>query len=121
MSAKRRIYFTSEQKPEIWDHWQRGDSMSSIGRGFDRGSSSIYPLLSRTSSICPPKRKRSRLAPTLDERELISRGIMALHSVGQLHKSSVDQHRTSVVRSIGMVLIIKTALLMQRTGPGLNL
>jgi hypothetical protein len=82
MSANRRIYFTNEQKPEIWDHWQRGGSMSSIGRGFDPGSSSIYPLLSRKSSICPPKRKRSRLALTLDERELIARGITALHSVG---------------------------------------
>ena len=23
MSYRRRIYFTSEQKSEIWDHWQR--------------------------------------------------------------------------------------------------
>jgi len=49
MSYRRRIYFTSEQKSEIWDLWQRGESMSSIGRGFDRESSSIYPLLSRTT------------------------------------------------------------------------
>ncbi len=81
MSYRRRIYFTSEQRSEIWDRWQRGESMSSIGRGFDRDSSSIYPLLSRTGGIRPPKRKRSRLALTLDERELISRGIAALHSI----------------------------------------
>ena len=49
MSYRRRIYFTSEQKSEIWDRWKRGESMSSIGRLFDRDSSSIYPLLSRTS------------------------------------------------------------------------
>ena len=81
MNYRRRIYFTSEQRSEIWDRWQRGESMSSIGRGFDRGSSSIYPLLSRTGGIRPPKRKRSRLALTLDERELISRGLAALHSI----------------------------------------
>ncbi len=81
MSYRRRIYFTSEQRSEIWDRWQRGESMSSIGRGFDRDSSSIYPLLSRTGGIRPPKRKRSRLALTLDERELISRGIAALDSI----------------------------------------
>jgi hypothetical protein len=51
MSYRRRIYFTSEQKSEIWDRWQSGESMSSIGRGFDRNSSSIYPLLSRTGGI----------------------------------------------------------------------
>jgi len=81
MSYRRRIYFTSEQRSEIWDRWQRGESMSSIGRGFNRDSSSIYPLLSRTGGIRPPKRKRSRLALTLNERELISRGIAVLHSI----------------------------------------
>ena len=75
MKRRRRIYFTAEQKSEIWDRWQRGESMSSIGRGFERGSSSIYPLLSRTGGIRPPDRKRSRLSLTLVEREEISRGL----------------------------------------------
>jgi IS30 family transposase len=75
MGYRRRLYFSSEQKSEIWDRWQRGESMSSIGRGFDRNSSSIYPLLSRTGGIRPPVRKRSRLALTLVEREEISRGL----------------------------------------------
>ena len=34
MVYRRRIYFTSEQKSEIWDRWQRGESMSSNGRSF---------------------------------------------------------------------------------------
>jgi IS30 family transposase len=81
MSYKRRIYFTGEQRSEIWDRWQRGESMSSIGRGFDRDSSSIYPLLSRTGGIRPPVRKRSRLALTRVDREVISRGVAACHSI----------------------------------------
>lgn len=81
---RRRIYFTDKQKSEIWDRWQRGESMSSIGRGFDRDSSSIYPLLSRTGGIRPPVRKRSRLALTLDEREVISRGIAACQSMREI-------------------------------------
>ena len=92
MSYRRRIYFTAEQKNEIWDRWQRGESMSSIGRGFERESSSIYPLLSRTGGIRPPDRKRSRLSLTLTEREEISRGIergLSLRSIaGQLHRSA---------------------------------
>ncbi len=86
MSYRRRIYFTSEQKSEIWDRWQRGESMSSIGRVFDRESSSIYPLLSRTGGIRPPVRKRSRLALTLVEREIISRGVAACHSIRAIAK-----------------------------------
>jgi IS30 family transposase len=81
VQRRSRIYSTSKQKSEIWDRWQRGESMSSIGRSFDRGSSSIYPLLSRTGGIRPPVRKRSRLALTLSEREEISRGIMAERSI----------------------------------------
>jgi IS30 family transposase len=81
MSYRRRIYFTSKQKSEIWDRWQRGESMSSIGRLFDRDSSSIYPLLSRTGGIRPPERRRSRLALTLVEREVISRGIAGCQSI----------------------------------------
>ncbi|MEO1240813.1 MAG: IS30 family transposase [Pseudomonadota bacterium] len=75
MKRRHRIYFTSEQKAEIWNRWRRGESMSSIGRGFDRNSSSIYPLLSRTGGIRPPDRTRSRLALSLVEREEISRGL----------------------------------------------
>ena len=77
MVYRTRIFFTEKQKAEIWDRWRRGESMSSIGRLFDRASSSIYPLLSRTGGIRPPTRKRSRLALTLAEREEISRGLAA--------------------------------------------
>ena len=77
MGYRRRIYFTEKQKAEIWDRWQRGESMSSIGRLFDRGSSSIYPLLARTGGVRPPERRRSRLAMTLAEREEVSRSLRA--------------------------------------------
>ena len=77
MSYRRWIYFTEKQKTEIWDRWQRGESMSSIGRRFDRSSSSIYPVLARTGGIRPAARRRSHLALTLAEREEISRGLRA--------------------------------------------
>jgi len=79
MTYRTRIKYTTEQKNEIWDRWQRGESMSSIGRLFDRESSSVYTLLEPSGGIRPPPRKRSRLVLTLSEREEISRGL-----VGQL-------------------------------------
>ena len=75
MAYRTRIFFSDEQKADIWDRWRRGESMRSIGHVFDRASSSIYPLLSRTGGIRPPERKRSRLALTPAEREEISRGL----------------------------------------------
>jgi IS30 family transposase len=87
MKYRRRIFFTDKQKSEIWDRWQRGESMSSIGRGFDRESSSIYPLLARTGGIRPPERSRSRLALTLTEREEISRSLRAQQSLRSIART----------------------------------
>ena len=87
MAYRSRHFFTDKQKSEIWDRWQRGESMSSIGRGFDRASSSIYPLLARTGGIRPPDRMRSRLALSLAEREEISRGLTAQLTVRSIARS----------------------------------
>ena len=87
MKYRRRVFFTDKQKSEIWDRWQRGESMNSIGRGFDRSSSSIYPLLARTGGIRPPDRLRSRLALTLFDRKEISRGLRAKLSLRSIARS----------------------------------
>ena len=81
MAYRTRIRYSDEQKSEMWDRWQRGESLHSIGRVFDRPSSSIYGLLSPTGGIRPPVRCRSRLALTLAEREEISRGIASQESM----------------------------------------
>ena len=36
MKQRRRIYYSAAQRSEIWDRWQAGEPMSSIGRRFDR-------------------------------------------------------------------------------------
>ncbi len=81
MKQRTRIYYSAEQRADIWDRWRRGESMSSIGRLFERQSSSIYSILQLSGGIRPPKRKRSRLALSLSEREEISRGLASRHSI----------------------------------------
>ena len=51
MKYRRRIYYSAAQRAEIWDRWQRGESMSSIGRRFDRESSSVFSMLSPMVSL----------------------------------------------------------------------
>ena len=70
--------FTAAEKAELWDRWQRGESLKAIGRVFGKPSSSIYFQVSPYGGIRPVPRRRSRLALTLPEREEISRGI-AVH------------------------------------------
>lgn len=70
MKYRRRIYYSASQRAEIWDRWQRGESMNSIGRLFDRKSSSVFSVIAPTGGIRPPDRKRGLLALSLVEREV---------------------------------------------------
>ena len=81
MKYRRRIYYSAAQRAEIWDRWQRGESMSSIGRRFDRQSSSVFSVISPTGGIRPADRTRGGLALSLSEREEISRGLSVRHSL----------------------------------------
>lgn len=81
MAYRTRIKYSAEQKSEIWDRWQHGESLNSIGRRFDRPSSSIFAQLAPSGGICPSPRQRSRLALTLSEREEISRGVASHQSL----------------------------------------
>ena len=77
MKQRPRIYYTEEQKALMWDRWQKGESLNSIARQFDRHHSAIAGILSRTGGIRPALRRRSRRSLTLVEREEISRGIVS--------------------------------------------
>ena len=84
MKYRRRIYYSAEQRAEIWGRWQRGESMRSIGRVFDRQSSSVFSVISPTGGIRPPDRRRGRSALSLSEREEISRGLSIKQSIRAL-------------------------------------
>ncbi len=81
--------FTAAEKTELWDRWQRGESLNAIGRAFGKPSSSIYFQLSPHGGIRPAPRRRSRLALSLIERETISRGLAS------------DQSARSMARLLG--------------------
>ena len=81
MERRYRRGFSTAEKTELWDRWQRGESLRSIGRVFGKPSSSIYFQLAPYGGIRPAPRRRSRLALTLSEREEISRGIVARRSI----------------------------------------
>jgi len=112
MARRSRIYFTDRQKADIWDRWERGESMSSIGRLFERNSSSIYPLLSRTGGIRPLDRTRSRLALTLAEREEISRGLnigLSLRAIARILKRAPSTISREVERHGGLAFYRATS------------
>src|SRR6478672_10669146 len=78
--------FTAAEKTELWNRWQRGESLKAIGRAFGKPSSSIYFQVAPHGGIRPAARRRSRLALTLSERDEISRGIAAHQSARSIAK-----------------------------------
>ena len=120
MEPRTRWGFTAAEKAELWDRWQRGESLKAIGRAFGKPSSSIYHQLSPYGGIRPAARRRSRLALTLTEREEISRGIAAQQSIRSIAKllsrsaSTVSRECAVMAAMIGIEPPSQTS----KPGPG---
>ena len=81
MKQRPRIYYTETDKALMWDRWQKGESLNSIARLFDRHHSAIQGVLARTGGIRPAQRRRSSRSLRMDEREEISRGLVTGRSL----------------------------------------
>jgi IS30 family transposase len=105
MALRPRIYYNAEQKAQMWDRWQKGESLNDIGRVFDRPSSSIFGQLSPSGGIRPPPRRRSKRTLTLSEREEISRGIvcdLSLRAIASLLGRSPSTISREINRNGGL-------------------
>src|SRR5258708_36773325 len=92
--------FSAAEKTELWDRWKRGESLKAIGRAFGKPSSSIYFLVAPHGGIRPAQRRRSGLALTLAEREVICRGVTAHQSARSIAKL-LGRSPSTVSREMG--------------------
>jgi IS30 family transposase len=99
MSYRVRLKHTPSMKTYIWDRYGKGDSIWSIARSFDRSSSSIHRQVAKTGEIRPPDRKRRQHALSLEEREEISRGLVAQLSLRAI-ASQLGRSTSTVSRKI---------------------
>jgi IS30 family transposase len=99
MRESKRWGFTTAEKAELWERWQRGESLKAIGRAFNKPSSSIYSQLAPYGGICPRPKQRSVQALTVSEREEISRGIAAHQSMRRIAKK-LNRSPSTVSREI---------------------
>lgn len=81
MQYRTRIQYTESQKAEMWDRWQRGESLHQIAQLFNRYHTSVRGIIAASGGIRPPSRSRAARALSLAEREEISRGIALSHSI----------------------------------------
>jgi IS30 family transposase len=99
MKYPTRIYYTETDKAQMWDRWQKGESLNSIARQFGTSHSSIQGVIAPTGGIRPAQRGRSRRALSLPEREEISRGVAAGQSLRWI-AASLGRAPSTVSREI---------------------
>jgi IS30 family transposase len=100
MKYRTRIRYTETDKALMWERWREGESLQRIAQLFDRNHSAIGGILSRTGGIRPSPRRRSLLALKLEEREEISRGVMAGRSTRTMARA-LGRTPSTVSREIG--------------------
>lgn len=99
-----RIYHTESQKALMWERWRKGESLQRIAQLFDRNHSSIQQILAETDGIQPVPRCRSRLALTFTEREEVSRGLIADHSIRSIATRLKRAHST-ICREVHRIIV----------------
>ena len=77
MPQMGRPGLSPQQKAELWARWKAGQSLSDIGRALGKHAASVFGVLLAKGGIAPIARKRSSRSLTLQDREEISRGLIA--------------------------------------------
>ena len=100
MKQRRRIYYSAAQRSEIWDRWQAGEPRSSIGRRFDRESSSVFSVISPTGALRIGAGPNRRLAFLKERRSLD--GSARAARCGRSRATCDDLRQLSAVKSSAM-------------------
>ena len=99
MKQRPKTYYTEEQKSLMWDRWQKGETLGSIARLFDRHHSAVARIIGKSGGIRPPPRHRSSRCLSLAEREEISRGIVVGQSL-RLIATKLNRSPSTISREI---------------------
>lgn len=86
MGQMGRPGLSSHQKAELWARWKAGQSLSDIGRSLGKHAASVFGVLLSKGGIAPPAKVRARRSLSIQDREEISRGLVAGLSLRRIAK-----------------------------------
>jgi len=87
------------KKAIIWEEWENGVPMIQIARTINKPPATVFSYLRYHGGIRPRQRMRSCRSLSLEEREEISRGLMAGHSMRAI-SGSLGRSASTVCREI---------------------
>lgn len=82
-----RKCLSAEQREELWRRWQAGELVTRIASALDRPYSTVHQQIRTQGGCAPYRRRRSTRVLSLCEREEISRGVSAAHSIRQIARA----------------------------------
>ena len=83
--GRPRKRLTPNEVRELWSRWKQGQTLAQIGAALGgRAKSSLFDALQKSGGVAPAQRARSPRHLSAQEREEISRGLVAGHSSRQL-------------------------------------
>ena len=100
MARTGRPSLSPEQRRELWSRWKAGQSLSDIGRALGKHAASVFGVLQAHGGIMPATRKRSAACLRLEEREEISRGLVAGSSFRQI-AGQLGRPASTISREVG--------------------
>jgi hypothetical protein len=60
MEGTARIWFTPQQRAELWERWKNGQCVADIARALERrNKSGVYRILTLNGGIAPEPRRRA--------------------------------------------------------------
>ena len=95
----RRTSLTHEQSGEVWRRWRDGDCVADIVRALAVSREPVRRVLHAAGGIAPCAQRRSSRALSLEERELISRGLAAGQTLSAIARD-LDRPRSTVTREV---------------------
>jgi len=87
------------ERTELWDRWQRGDSLKALGRTFSKPSLSIYFQPAPQRGIRSAPWRRSCAVLTVSERKEILRGIVVQRPICSI-ALLLDRSSSTVSRKV---------------------
>lgn len=82
-----RKCLSAEQRAELWRRWHAGELVVRIAAALDRPYSTVHKQICFHGGCAPYRRRRSPRVLSLAEREEISRGVSATHSIRQIARA----------------------------------
>ena len=100
MHRVRRSRMTANDKGAIWDRWQQGHSLRTIGHALGRNPWSVFHVVAARGGVPPKARSRAPWALRVAEREEISRGLATGLSFRQI-SARIGRAPSTVSREVG--------------------